>query len=257
MAFQRADTSKKPPKRLVTAVWGQEKVGKSTFALSFPDPIFYFNFDYGVQKLIDSGEYADREIYIINYPIPTTASVREHKPLLMEFEKQWKEAINEANARAGSVVLDTADEQWAIVGNALTGEIREARHERNAEEGKNAQDTRLDWRAANTFEDAILKRPWQFPNVSACLINRAQEIYDGGGKPSGQFKMHGYKWIPYIVDMVVRLHVKQRMTNVNGRTILEQDHKATLECIGPPSMQQHVGLELADPSYDLIMDLLS
>jgi hypothetical protein len=256
--FKRADTTRKPPTRLTEAVWGGEKTGKSTHALSFPDPLYYFNFDWRVQELLDSGDYENREIYLINHVLPSgsdATDLRELRQILeKDFEPQWKEATLQANERGGSVVLDTADELWAIVGDVMTGAVRAERAVRNANENRDAKDSQLDWRTANRFMDTTLKRPVQFPNVNACYIQRAAEKRDNSGNVLGSF-MHGFKTTKFIVEVVLKLDIKRTLDAKTQK--LTSNFVGVLECSGIPRTQQLVGKEIASPDYETLMAYFS
>ena len=51
--------------RLLLNVWGPPKAGKTTLALTFPEPIYYFNFDLGLEQHI--GRIAEKQMFVSQY----------------------------------------------------------------------------------------------------------------------------------------------------------------------------------------------
>jgi len=146
MSFVQVSTEYEVPSRLVVAVWGEEKTGKTSFALTMPSPIYVANFDYGYRPIISVAE--GKELHVASYVLPDVFSVSSYKHIIADFQKDWSDAIATAANRNGSVVIDTASQLWTIVGQCMTGEVREERAEQNevrVTEGKQpAQDSQLD-----------------------------------------------------------------------------------------------------------------
>ena len=53
MPFKKLD-AEETSQRLLVSVWGQEKTGKTSFALTFPPPIYFFDFDLGAEAVYQS-----------------------------------------------------------------------------------------------------------------------------------------------------------------------------------------------------------
>lgn len=207
MPFQLVDTTYEAPLRLVVAGWGNEKVGKTSFALTMPGPIYLYNFDYGYRPVVASAE--GKELYVASYVLPDQFSVSSYKAVMASFQKDWADGIASAAERGGSVVVDTASQLWTVIGQCMTGEVREDRAEENevrAAEGKRqAQDSRLDYRKANAMMDSILKRPLTVvgqDKVNVMYIQRASPIYEGSSD-TGRTKMHGFSTTGNIVEMLL------------------------------------------------------
>lgn len=113
-------------KRLICAIDGLEKTGKSHFALSMPEPIGVIDIDYGLDGVIQHWQ-DDREIYVR----PAGISLDELKSLTKdEAQKSASKAYDgvlkaytEIMGFARSIVIDNATELWELVRIAHFGKL--------------------------------------------------------------------------------------------------------------------------------------
>lgn len=107
-------------KRLVVAVSGREKQGKTSFALSAPAPIIYYNFDIGAEGVID--KYADvKDIYEVKYR--TKVFGAEQSQVLgtwLQFKDDYKRGLE---SQARTLVIDTGSEAWETNRLARLGKL--------------------------------------------------------------------------------------------------------------------------------------
>ncbi len=186
--------------RLYIAAWGPGKVGKTTFALSFPSPRYYFNFNWGVAPLLTAENSAG--LYQADYVVSPEFDYAEYSATLNTFEADWRDACASASAQGGSLLLDTGDELWNL---ARKVRVEKAKHDRIAKYGAKAdRDDQRDYGDAHPWMDALLKRPHQHPRVNTCLIQEAYEPYVDN-KPSGRLEMHGWKNTQYVTEVVLRM----------------------------------------------------
>lgn len=243
MPFIAADTTYVAPTRLVIATWGLPKVGKTTFGLTFPEPIYIYNFDYGYGPVISAAE--GKNVFVADYILPDTFDLSAYKQVLTQFQKDWRQGVEEADAAGGSVIVDTASQLWEVIGQGLVNEVREDRQYRNQAEGKNAKDSRLDYRIANSFMDATLKRPLQTDHCNALYIQRAAPVYEGGQEMPGKFKMHGFKATDSIAETVLNMAATKE-GGVMGRIDFSR--------WGGPAIR---GTQIGNPTYEMVMAALS
>lgn len=97
--------------RLIASVSGLEKQGKSSFALSAPGPLLYFNLDYGLEGV--AGKYAgDKDIYVKEYRFRRNDTADKYNTLWCNFTTDYYSALK---SKARTVVLDTATEVWELL----------------------------------------------------------------------------------------------------------------------------------------------
>jgi hypothetical protein len=115
--FNKVSTKILP--RLIAAVSGLEKQGKTSFALSAPGPIIYFNFDYGLEGV--ANHYAHgKDIYVKEYKFSRNDTADKYITLWSAFNNDFHSALK-SNAR--TVVVDTATEAWELLRLARFGKL--------------------------------------------------------------------------------------------------------------------------------------
>lgn len=192
-------------------VWGEQKTGKTSFALSFPRPMYYFNFDLGLLELLALHPELRDGLYFENYALPPNPTLDEGEVLLQKFVDEWREAAMAAAADNGTVVLDTATHLKELVSyvkmtQKLEEKIRKA--QAMAAKGGKAFDPdmvqlmRPDYAARNQLMNAILAIP-ALANINAVYIWKAREKYSGNGQATGQYEGDLFKDAPYIAQGTV------------------------------------------------------
>ena len=108
------------PYRLVASVSGREKVGKTHFALTAPDPIFFINIDIGAEGVLDKFQAEGKKIYLYDVRVPRTAPKDYYVPMWESLKKVFEKACQ---VGAGSIVVDTASEVWELARLAKFGKL--------------------------------------------------------------------------------------------------------------------------------------
>jgi hypothetical protein len=200
--------------RLVLNVWGQEKRGKTSLAFTFPAPRYYFNFDHRYEELLRQHPEWIAGTQVASYSLPPDPSDAEAEAVLDAFMADYDEAVN---AKAGTMILDTATQLWELVSLVKVGKVMAKRlklaEERAKRQNKDFDpDTVLrqqfDWGPANTMMAAFLRTPKLNPGMNAVYINRAREQYDERGGATGQYQFHGFKGTHAIVDVNLEMTMK-------------------------------------------------
>lgn len=122
---------------MILAIWGEEKTGKSALALSFPDPLVHFDFDYGYDRVADS-TYGHklingRSITTNPYTLPVQFGGRKMegaKELWLKFLKDYLKALEDKEVK--TIALDTGTQVWEV---DKSGFLQE-RQERDVAAGK-------------------------------------------------------------------------------------------------------------------------
>lgn len=190
--FKRVDAKK--PSNIFVAVWSREKVGKTHFALTFPDPIYFCNFDMGVAELL--WKFPNREIYVKDYISPKLELDAEAaETLLTVFLADVWWAVQQ---KSGTIVIDTGTVLWQIIQKVRLDEIKKKR------EAKGLNLFPYDYADANGFFEHLILRIKGSP-LNLVVLHRAGEQYNASGNKTGKFEMHGHKGMPYLAQVVVHL----------------------------------------------------
>lgn len=205
--------------RLVVALWGEPKKGKTHLALDFPDPIRLLDLDMGAEDL--APKFPGKTI--IHAPLapadPTDpASVAQALEL---FIRAWQWALGEASKDGGTVVVDTASQLWRWVQVVKLEQIRQKRYraevaKKGGDESKvdydNVRLYQYDYAEANNAMGNLLRRALSAEGANVVLIHHAQEKYDSSGNPTGRLKMRGYAETSAIVPIQVQMYKKPEGT---------------------------------------------
>jgi hypothetical protein len=196
-------TSCEPASRLVVAVWGDAKVGKTHFALTFPEPIRVLNLDFGLRELLH--RFSPKDIAWSDLETTATSNLEESQRVLKAFHDDYLAAIEECQ-NGGTVVIDTATQLWQII---QTVKLHEVRARRGAAKGKSAEEVKpmgFDYAEANTLMGGLLRRVLHKPNLNACFIHRAKTKYNAAGERlDGVLEFQGYGETPAIAQITMQL----------------------------------------------------
>lgn len=106
--------------RIVLAIYGNEKQGKSHFALTAPRPIAYFDFDKGIQRPLRNFAFADGELLYTTYDTEPVKQDINNRTLL-QFIDSYKWAIRSGEFR--TCVIDTGSALWELIRLAKLGRL--------------------------------------------------------------------------------------------------------------------------------------
>lgn len=240
--------------RLVCSVWGDKKTGKTSFALSFPKPIWVMNLDFGVDELFISRPELLGEVQRMNLQMNELTDPGTWGQLLQQFHDGYLAALEAAQIAGGTVIVDTATQLWQVIQAVKIEHVRNQRLA--AVEAKTyANDTKkqealeraqkpsqLDYGQANAFMGGLMRRAMHYDRASAVFINRAKPEYSEGGRPTGNMEYHGFGELPAISQVHIQLSKKggTHMARIN-------------DCRFNSSLE---GLEIANANYEIIRSLV-
>ena len=172
-------------KRLVVAVEGREKDGKTSFALSAPAPIAIFNLDTGLEGVVE--KLADeKEIIQCEVEYRDATNQNEWTKMWEQIKKNYYAALK-SNVR--TLVMDTASEMWELV--------------RLARFGKLTQVMPHHYGPVNTeFRDLI--RAIYKTDKNLILLHKLKDEYIND-KKTGKFERAGFKDVAYQVQVNLRV----------------------------------------------------
>lgn len=225
MTFKKPDEMVMADDRLIVSVWGDPKVGKTQFALTFPRPLFLFDWDHGLEHHLH--RVLGQDVYISEY---NYGSALEPKPedyirLQSEFDADYMAALATIRRHgSGSIVLDSGTAYWDMVQNAFA-----AHNTRSSKQ-------RFDYGPPNAYVNQTFALAKLTPGCNLCVIHRAKEKYTATGQSMNQFVQHGNKAVEYYVQAQIHLQF------VGDR------HFGTLESSwDAPDLK---GIELDELTYD-------
>lgn len=123
--FERVN--RKTAHRIILAIDGAEKSGKTNFTMTMPDPMCIIDTDIGLEGVVEKYQ-ADKELYAIS-PGVTIAELREIKDInkrVAEAQKAWDrlmKAYHKVLGTARTVVVDNATEMWELLRTARFGKL--------------------------------------------------------------------------------------------------------------------------------------
>lgn len=189
--------------RLVLGVAGLPKRGKTHLAMTFPEPIFLFNFDKGLEGTLE--KFEGKEIYYEDYEFPSDISPESKRSIYDQFLKDyWDTLINEDK---GTIVIDTFSHVWDLIYTLVLEEIRT---KREAHSGKDKVYP-FDYANANAQAESILRAVYRKPELNMVVTQRLGPAYDeNGNEIPGKYKAKGYKGLPYTCTVYGTLVVENR-----------------------------------------------
>lgn len=105
-------------RRLIMAIDGATKSGKSHFALTAPEPICVINHDFGLEGVVEKFQ-SDKDIYVLDVPF-NVEEFRNMDPKRAaqaadDILKKIKAATQKVLGQARTVIVDKATETWELV----------------------------------------------------------------------------------------------------------------------------------------------
>lgn len=254
MPFERVDPTLAG--RLVVSVARQTKAGGSHLALTFPEPIYVVNLDFGLEEILP--KFKDKAIQVASHNIGEKSTLGEYKKQYAVIKQDWTQAVDLADQFEGTAVLDTSTQLWQLI---YTIKLYEAtngdKDKEDASKGtKYTDDTEvgliralpLFYAAANVEGEYMFRLPLTRKNTNAVLIDRMTPIYSGQQK-TDKWERQGYGRMEAIVPYAVELQY-------NPKPVKGADPRSALitAARSDPSLQ---GVTIPGPiDYDVLKDWL-
>lgn len=271
---------------MICAIWGAEKTGKTTLALTFPPPIVHFDIDVGgfsraamsnsngdyilgngmkvkaksepfavplqISKLLGKGA-ADPSIRIS----PKVVGMRE---LWQRFLQAYVAALEDKTVN--TIIIDSGTGLWEIVRQSYLQEKQEAQEingviPANVKYRESLQS--IEYAEPNNRMRSVIYAPRTF-NKNLILTHYPREVYaqrltERGvmDVPTGQFEIDGYKYTSALVDLLIMTQIKVIETGIPPVKRALPVGTITLSGVG----LSIVGSEIPDPTYEKIINLVN
>lgn len=244
---------------LLVELWGQEKVRKTTTALTFPAPIYLLNFDRDASPII--ARFPKKKIYVKDFQLPYDHEMTagDAASILKEFWAASREALSQP---FGTVVIDTVTHLWKVQQVYILRDILERRESRTQSQ-KEARIYPFDYARANTLYENLLLAP-KYSRMHVVFIGRARAVYNSQSEPTGEVEAQVQKDTPYLVNLVV--HLERRTEEVSFIKSKDEVKRIVSRLKIPKFVgvveasgfdTSHVGEEIEDPTYEKFMKLLA
>lgn len=241
------------PKRLILSLFATEKQGKTHFALTAPEPIYFMNLDYGVQELLGKPQFKEKHIELANHDMTEETDAATYKTLLGAFHRDYTEVLRDGQD-GGTLVVDTGTQLWQMIRVVKLDTVLQERiavwKKKNPSKGEPTDaDVRLyayDYADANMYMAGLVRRAIQQTRMNVIFTHKAKEAYTSDGKATGRFEFQGFGDMPYLVQMTIRLHTKRAVDAKPG----DYTMMSTIEsCRFDKDLE---GLSIEDPDFNTI-----
>lgn len=249
-------------------VWGEDKTGKSTLALTAPKPLAYFVFDVGGDERalwkfeddVNSGNIITsrqdprlKTSIAFKYPQPLPKISLKEAPL-SGFKELWNRFLLDyvwalENPKIKSVVIDTGTLLWEIVRQGFLQEKQEFQMQRGLKSGESMREKLLpiEYAEPNSRMRALLQAAGnQGKNI--VMTHHARDEFKAMATEKGIEEVRtgtrecaGWSGLGAIADVVVHTEYKK------GKEDKKPEMYATVDMSGV--CLQIVGLSFKDPSY--------
>jgi hypothetical protein len=217
------------PLPLRVNIWGEQKTGKTSFALTFPRPIHHFNFDRPLLDLLEQNPALSDDLYMENYYLPANATQEQGEELLQQFVDDWTEA---ALVAGGTMILDTGTDLKELVTFVKIQQKFEEKLKRAEALAKRKKEEfdpdsvmiqMSDYGPRNQLMRAILSLPALAEGKNAVFVWKAKEKFSGNGQPTGQFAGDLFKDAPYIAQATLARKRLGYGKSVSFATVIEDN----------------------------------
>jgi hypothetical protein len=227
------------PQRIIAAIRGNAKEGKTALALDFPEPVIIFNFDYGYEaaaKFILS-KNPGKKLYHYDLPIADDTTPQEMAVILKKFQAMYADAVRYCDQERGTVVVDTASDLWRVVQEAILGPLREEA------KAKGKVMPQFAYGQANLVMAGLLRRPFHLNHVNAVFIHRNRAIYESA-EPTGRYEGQWFGDTPAIVEHIFEVYEDQGDKKIKARIEVCRTDR------------QLRGTILTNPTYSLLWSMV-
>jgi len=200
----------KVPRRLILAVDGLDKHGKTAFALTAPKPLVYMDFDIGKEGVLQKAP--GRDLILESKPFiihPGEVSwqlddvdarirkiMKDAEPQLERFMKLYKTTltepvmtINGRKVKARTIVIDTGSELWELI--------------RLCEFGKTTQVKPHHYTAVNSLMRDLVRSAFE-SDVNVIWLHKLKAEWkdnsEGKGRKTGVLERAGFDGMSYLVQ---------------------------------------------------------
>jgi hypothetical protein len=228
------------PRRMVVALDGLEKMGKTSWALTAPGPIAIQNLDIGAEGVIQKFQ-SEKQIWLAEYGVRPEKGDSQDKvmqraaPEWENFVKDWKDVVVPA-LKAKTIrtaIWDTGSEIWEL--------------QRLARFGKLTQILPHNYTALNAEYQGLIREVYETTGNLIILHKLKAEWKDnpatGKGNKTGQYERAGYAGTGFLVQINATVWRERKPTDGQTSGPTGSFHLTVRDCRQNPAV---AGLDLVD-----------
>lgn len=187
---------------MIISLEGVRKTTKSTFAMSAPPKIVFFDFDLGVDRVEPKYRPAKEKITVLDYG--TLAIINKKKQAAFVL-KEWDRLLKEYNdaledKEVKSIVFDTFTAVWELRRLAYLAELNEEAKAKG--EGLRRNLMPQEYFIPNTDMKMLLTQA-KIHGKNLILVHHLKEVYKEG-KPTGEMEADGFKYTGDLADVILQ-----------------------------------------------------
>ena len=222
-----------PKRRLIVAVDGREKEGKTNFSLTAPGPLAFQNFDVGLEGVIEKFT-GQKQIWLPEAYGITVHKEDDDKKIMAKVLPVWERFVQEYRmvldgARKGtlrSAVIDTGSEAWEML--------------RLARFGKLTQIMPHHYTGLNTEYRNLIREAYDTP-INLIVLHRLKAEWQdnpltGKGGKTGRWERAGYADTGFLVQVNIRMF----------KRVVEGESQFVLQVVNCRQNPKIDGLELVN-----------
>ena len=175
--------------RLIMSITGEQKTGKTHFALTSPGPIALFDLDIGTEGVIHKFA-GDKDIFAKKYLFDTVAHAEQEK-MWDQFVKDYQAALSSPQIK--TIVIDTMSDVWEFIRLARFGKLTQIMPLRYVEVNSELR---------KMIRDAFTA------NKSLILLHKVREEYKNNNA-TGKMKLSGFSEAPYLVQLNLETFISE------------------------------------------------
>ncbi len=251
--------------RAFLSLWARTGVGKSKFILGAPKPIWFLSYEvegpyWAIKTAYDALEIESDDVFVDEVihnaldsdDIPAVRTT-EQEADIWDYTKEAIESICRTARReklSGTIAIDT---QSTLNSTVQEVEMEEVIAKRKAQ-GKD-EPYQFDFGVPNKSFKRLFDHIRQTTSLNLIVTARANEIYNSKGTGTGKFEYSGSSRLPEWVDVHGQLEYEEPRRNGKGDIIQPSSSWYLVEKCRLD--RQKVGLEIEDPTFDVVMRRLN
>lgn len=182
--------------RLIVALNGLEKTGKTHFACTAPGPITYLSLDFGTDGVIQP--FATKKVIRLKeYSLPKIRKSKDRDAAMEEAVKVWEAFKDDylfALEKSRTVIVDTETEVYELIRLARFGKLEQVKPMHYGP-------------LFRELKEVVIKSAYE-ANANVILLQRLKKEYKDD-KWTGQYEASGYSGIPYDVQVNCRTYIDE------------------------------------------------
>lgn len=240
--FKTEEQLKEESGLLRVGIYGPPGSGKTHFAMTFPEPIYFFDTEFSAKKLYLK-KFKNKKIYIAEV---FELDPQTDEPDALKSLEMVEDAIRvlaDMDIEFGTIVIDSVTDIWDWYQVKLKKHVKKL----NAR----GEPYQFDYKHANKWYRDLIGRILAKP-VHVVLTAHEKEEYDSSGNPTGNKIPQWNKKTPYWMDIVIKLKLE---TEFDPRTKkVKRHYRAYLEKL---RQERYVNPYLCeDITFDKLADIL-